>query len=177
MAYTTPSTFVAGAVLTAAQLNAVQNNVRFLHGPPTVRVKRDAVLAVPTGGFEEVAFDTEDWDSDTMWSSTAATKVFCRTAGKYLVSAGGLLAASTGGTDRIIGIRKNSTSSDPEFGLTAAQTEPAAGGTRRGGQVCGMVELTTGQYVQLVYFHNVGSNLNTSTDNFQPTLSMLWVSS
>lgn len=175
MAYVSPSTFVAGNVLTAAQMNVLAANDRFFHGRPTVRVRRDAVLAIPTAAFEEVAFDTEDWDSNTMWSSTAATKVFARTAGKYMVSVGGLLALSTGGDDRIIGVRKNSTSGDPEFGLSASVDEPVS--VRRGGQVSGMISLTTGQYVQLVYFHNVGSDLNTSTDNFQPTLSMIWMSS
>jgi hypothetical protein len=175
MAYANPSTFVAAQVLTAAQMNVLANNDRFLHGPPTVRVNRDAVQSIAQSAFEEVSFDTEDWDTDTMRSSTDPTKVFARTAGKYLVSVGGLLAASTGGDDRIIGVRKNSTSGDPELGLSASVDEPVS--VRRGGQVSGMIALTTGQYVQLVYFHNHSAGINTSTDNFKPTLSMIWMSS
>lgn len=175
MAYTTPSTWVSGNVLTAAQLNEqVRDNIKFLHGPPTAQIGRTAAFSVASGAWEEVQFDTEVWDTNTMWSSTANTKVFCRTAGKYLVTFTGALASSTAGTHRGIGIRFNSTSGDPQYG--APQSQEAANSFRWSGAVTQIVPMTTGQYIQGVFFHNTGAGLDTDT-TFTPKLSILWVSS
>lgn len=176
MAWTNPSTRASGYVVTAANWNQdVVANTEFLARPPSVRVRRAAALAIVENGWEEVTFDTESWDTDTMWSSTAATKVFARTAGKYLVCVTGGVDASTGGTGRGIGVRLNSTSGNPEFACTGR--ESPGGAFSAWPAASGMVSLTTGQYVQLVIYQDHSTTLNTNTADGKPTLSMIWMSS
>lgn len=179
MAYVTPTTRASGYKVPASVWNSdVVENVKFLHGPPTARLQRDAAQSLASGTWEEISFDTEVWDTDTMWSSTAATKVFARTAGKFLVNVGGFFASSTAGAYRGIGVRKNSTSGNPDEVSIFTSLDPQAG-FGDGMLACsGIVSLTTGQYVQMVMLQNTGAGLNTSTvASVQPRLSILWVSS
>lgn len=179
MAYTTPSTQPTGTLITSTMYKAhLVDNIKFLHGPPTVRVARDAAYAIPASAWEEIPFDTEDWDSNLMWSSTAATKVFCRTAGKFSWACNGGFASSTVGVFRGIALRKNSTSGDPTEGGFVDNDDFPSGAAARTYACSGMVSLTTGQYVQLVMFQDTGGTLNSSTlAHNQPRLSMFWVSS
>lgn len=177
MAWTTPSTWVAGNVLTAAQLNQqLRDNTKFLHGPPMVKVSRDAALTIAASAWEEITFDTEAKDTNTMWSSTAATKVFAQTAGDYLVIGHGGLAASTVGVVRAIGIRHNSTSGAPVarsgfIGDLPTSFTPDL-------HISDIITMTTGQYVQLVFFQDSGGTLAiTTAADTQPKLRMIWVSS
>jgi hypothetical protein len=180
VAYSSPSTRTAGDIVTAAIWNQdVVANVEFLAQPPSVRVSRDATLALASGTWEEVAFDTENWDTNTMWSSTAATKVFCKTTGKFLVCVSGAHQNSTVGGSRGIGIRKNSTTGNPTEGASVYEHDMLNGTVgARTMSVTQLVALTTGQYVQLVMFQDTGSSLNASTSEpYQPRLSMIWMSS
>lgn len=178
MAYTTPSTQPTGTLITSTMYKAhLVDNIKFLHGQPTARVSRDAVQAIPNNTWTAITFDTEDWDSNTMWSSTADEKVFARTAGKYLVNFHAGYAGSTAGNYRSIGINKNSTTGPPsEVIVTAGFDFVTGSGVDLG---CSeIVSLTTGQFVCGMLLHNIGVNLNTSTaSGSQPRLSMLWVSS
>ena len=179
MAYANPSTFVAGAVLTAAQQNVLAANDRFFHGPPTVRVVNSTGYDIPASGlWEEIPFNSESWDSNTMFSSTANTKVFCRTAGKFLVSCHAGFNGSTVGDTRGVGVRNNSTSGNPDF-AAGYEGDLAIGAPQRlPFSASDIIALTTGQYLQLVMLHNVGAALGTSTiQERRPTMSMLWVSS
>lgn len=176
MAFTNPSTWVAGAVLTAAQLNQqVRDNTRFLHGPPIVRVRRSTTQSINNSTWTAISFNTEDWDTDTMWSSTAPTKIICRTAGKYEFSFNGSFAASTAGTYRALGLRKNTTSGDPNEGeVTTVET---ANGVEWTAHLANTIALTTGQFVQAVQKHNVGSAHNAQTFAGSLRLAARWVSS
>jgi hypothetical protein len=71
-------TFTAGQVLTAAQLNTVAKGTDV----PSCGIRRVAALTV--GGNVAVTFDTEDWDTDTMFSPSSST-VTIKTAGVYMV--------------------------------------------------------------------------------------------
>lgn len=176
MAYVTPTTRAAGYKVPASVWNQdVVENVKFLHGPPTCRVSRTNALAIVENGWEEVSFDTEDWDSAAMFSSTAPTKIFCRAAGKHWIAATGGLAASTGGTGRGIGVRFNSTAGNPEFACTGR--ESPGGAFSAWPAVSGMINMTTGQYVQLVIYQDHSTTLNTDTNDGKPRLHVLWVSS
>lgn len=176
MAYTTPSTWVAGAVLTAAQLNTqLRDNVRFLHGPPTARVQGITDSTFANGAYTATIFSQEDWDSDNMWSSTANTKLICRTAGKYQVHAGVSFFGSTGGTIRGVGIRKNSTTGSPTDGIHFHRHDMIAGTQEV--TISNLVSLTTGQFIQIVGFQDSGGNLGSSGTGGMPFCSMLWVSS
>lgn len=182
MAYTTPSTQPTGTLITSTMYKAhLVDNIKFLHGPPNCRVQRDVAQAMPTGAWDSIVWDQEDWDNNTMWSSTNPDQVFVRTAGKYLAMTSVGLTNSSGGTRRDIGIFKNSTS--------AATDNDEAFRAKMGSvvdfpnadinlSVTGMFSMTTSDYLTVQVFHDVGANLNTSTSpNNRPKLAVLWVSS
>lgn len=184
MAYTTPSTQPTGTLITSTMYKAhLVDNIKFLHGPPTVKVSAPAGSSLASVGgttWEEVSFTVEDWDTNNMWSSTAPTKVFCRTAGKYLITAsGGFTESSTAGDARGTGVRVNSTAGEPAKGLASMYEGDLLTGAamRVPFTVSGMVSLTTGQFVQMVFFQNSGVALKLSTSHRQPVLSMIWMSS
>lgn len=174
MAYANPSTFVAGNALTAAQQNVLANNDRFLHGPPTVRVQRDAVQALTISAWTEIAWDTENWDTNTMWSSTAAHKIFARTAGKYLCTWNGGFADSTVGTLRGMGISKNSTVAGALENHVLLSQDMLSLAPRIGGSA--MVSLSSGQFIEVQMFADAAINTSTG-DGFRPQFSMIWMSS
>lgn len=179
MAYANPSTFVAAQELTAAQLNVLANNDRFLHGRPTALVRRAAVQSLPNGSWAAIVFDTEDWDSNTIWSSTDAEKLKVRTAGKYTARAHGGIRGSTAGTLRGIAIVKNSTSfAATDVAARQLDVFDIVTATTWQGAVSQMFSMTTSDYLTLHMIQNRGSTLGTSTTrDSQPTLSVLWESS
>lgn len=182
MAYVNPSTFVAGEVGTAAEQNVIANDIRFLHGPPTCQVRRVAAQSIGSGGYVSIQFDTEGWDTNTIWSSTASEKLFARTAGKYLATFTAHLAGSSAGQLRIATIAKNTTavgSSSTAYETRLSST--AIGSNGIGLSVSGMFSLTTSDYLTANVYQDSGISFNTSTGAanrlFHPTMSMLWVSS
>ena len=108
MAWTTPSTYVAGAILTAASLNTnVRDNTGFLFKPPMCVVSRASqVFANATSA--NVEFTTETVDTDSMHVTTpaaTATRITIVTAGVYIFTAGGVWATTAG--RKVMQILKN----------------------------------------------------------------------
>lgn len=177
MAYVAPSTFVAGEVLTAAQQNVLANNDRFFHGPPTVRVRATTNSTHASDVWTSVPFNTEDWDTDDMFSSTSNRKLICRTAGKYLVNATVRFEPSTAGTIRFLGIQKNTTTAGSGHEFEAGIGADLLG-TSPGLAASQLVSLSTGQFIRMELFHDAGVGLEASTgDGHEPTISMIWMSS
>lgn len=179
MAYTTPSTQPTGTLITSTMYAAhIINNIKFLHGPPTARAHRDAAQSITSGAWNPIQFDTEEWDTNTIWSSTSNTKFFCRAAGKYLVMVFGGFANSSAGSLRGVAIQKNTTAtgSGHEAAALFATTALTAVNPRLHASM--LVALTTGQFVRMEMFQDSGAGLNTSTDDtVKPRLSMIWMSS
>lgn len=178
MAYANPSTFVAGNVLTAAQQNVLANNDRFFHGVPSAKAYRAAQQVIPTGVWTAVTFDTERWDNDTIWSSTADERFKIRTSGKYSCHFVAGIAGSTVGTQRGVQIQVDSTANTAT--KEAARTLQIA--DLEGGApslaVADVFNLTSTQFVSFLIFQDSGGNLATSTAlSVQPKASILWMSS
>jgi hypothetical protein len=96
MAWTTPGTAVAGDVLTAAFWNSnVRDNETFLFTPPMCIVRRNAAQAIADNTNTSISFDTEDLDTDSMFTPTS-TDVTIKTAGIYMLS--GVAALQTAAT-------------------------------------------------------------------------------
>lgn len=89
MAWTTPTTFTTGNVLTAAQLNTnLRDNTNFLFDPPACIATRASNQSIPNAAGTLVSFTTADIvDTDTMHStSTNPQNITFNTAGLYLVT-------------------------------------------------------------------------------------------
>lgn len=88
MPYVTPRTWVAGDVLTAAQLNVdVRDNVSFLGNPPACRVFHNASISIPNAVETVLPFNSERFDTDAMHdNATNNTRITFTSAGLYLVT-------------------------------------------------------------------------------------------
>jgi len=112
--YGTVTTFTAGSVLTAAQLNVAGTSVNNLVVPPSCWVYRTATDVATTGTWFRPAFDAEAYDTDSMHDlSTNTQRITFNTAGIYVVTAACFFnnASSTGG--RHLMISKNASNADP----------------------------------------------------------------
>lgn len=115
------SSFSAGQRVTGAQLNAVVTRVNLLATPPSCIVRRVANQSVASGGGGvNISFDTEDYDSDTMFAATSDT-ITIKTAGKYVVT----MFAGLAGSGQFYQINHGATGrASQSGGATAVITTP-----------------------------------------------------
>lgn len=99
MSYTTPATFVAGNVLTAAQLNTnIRDNIAWAAtDSPAARAYRNSLQSVTTGVSADITFDQERFDNAAVHSTAVNTNRFTVPtggAGKYVLGATVFAAAN-----------------------------------------------------------------------------------
>ena len=168
MAYTAPPNFVAGAVLTEAQLDILSDDITFLANPPKCRVYMSAALSVANTTNTAVTFNSERFDTDTMHSTSANTdRITFTTAGTYLVGANLGWAASTAGS-RYVDFLVNGATQIP--GEAVEAYDEAGFGTMQAPST--LYAFTAGQYVTLRVRQNSGGALNLDTCEFWA----VWVS-
>ena len=113
MAWTAPSTFVAGAILTAAELNTnVRDNTGFLFKPPMCVLRNTAgAVPIPNSTPTELLYAAELVDTDTMHSTATNTgRITINTAGVYCVTSNVTWAGSGADGSRVLmRINKNGT--------------------------------------------------------------------
>ncbi|MFF0481060.1 hypothetical protein [Streptomyces sp. NPDC004435] len=80
--------FLSGEKVTAAKLTAATKTpLDFLMNPPRVNVNSTSTIAVPTGTSVLIPFDGEQWDTDSMHSTSVnPSRITINTPGQYLVS-------------------------------------------------------------------------------------------
>jgi hypothetical protein len=91
MAFTTPGTAVAGAVLTSDFWNTnVRDNVSFLRTPPACRVERTTNLTGYAGGTSAIGWSSAAYETGGVtWNGT--NRIIVSEAGIYLVTFKGRL--------------------------------------------------------------------------------------
>ncbi len=75
---------------------------------PGARVYRSVDQSIPNATWTKISFDNERFDTDGIWSSANPTRLVCKTAGKYQVTAHGCFYANTTG-DRYVHVTLNGT--------------------------------------------------------------------
>jgi hypothetical protein len=165
---TVPSytTFVAGSILTAAQLNS---NVRdggnfWLTVKPVAVTRATAAQSIPNTTFTTVLFDTDDYNNDGMHSTITNTgRLTCVTAGRYLF-------AFTGGlTSNATGIRATKLQIDYQAGGNRAlggSSDAAGNSTEYASSVVGTELMSVGDYVHMDLYQASGGALNTTITYF-----------
>jgi hypothetical protein len=127
MAYATPRTWVAGDVLTAAQLNQdIRDNVGFLANPPACRIYHNADQSIPHNVATTIlAFNSERYDTDTMHDTvTNNSRITFTTAGLYVVTLNVAIGASNDNIMVLAGIRLGGTTLiAQQITTTQAQTD------------------------------------------------------
>jgi len=131
------------------------------------RARRTTDQTITTGTPTVIAFDTQDYDTDGIWEGvTNPSRLTCQTTGVYLITGGGYWAGATGGGQRSVYIYLNGATQVAGMILT-----PSANG--QGLNATALLSLTAGDYVQLLVYHDRGSNLAVSYyAQWSPVLSM-----
>lgn len=98
MAWTTPRTWVKGDFPTVGRLNTdLRDNMLFVATCQGSRLRASAAFNVPASNqIVDNSWDTEDFDSDNLHSTTLQNRLTIQTAGKYFVG-GTVPWAATGG--------------------------------------------------------------------------------
>jgi hypothetical protein len=181
--WTTPATFSAAAVLTAAQLNATRDNLNWLKGALTqlnvnsdtakasitpalvgCRVYKAADQTITTGIQTAVNCDSERFDSDAFHDTvTNNTRITIPTSfgGYYLIGGGVSWAANATGY-RYVGVRVNGTD------IIDLDRNPAGNsGTQTTElEVCTLYQFAAADYAEMIVAQNSGGNLNVSASTF-----------
>lgn len=170
MPFQTPPNFVAGAVLTEAQLDILSENETFLANPPKCRVFHSAAISTTNGTDKVLTFDSERFDTDTMHSAvTNPSRITFTTAGTYLIGANIEVAANTAGF-RNLKLRLNGTTSIGEL-----LVPPASASSRL--SVSTLYAFAATDFVEVVVHQTSGVALDVlATAAFSPEFFAVWVS-
>ena len=179
--YNTISTFTAGQVLTAAQMNEIGTNSNNYRVPPLARITMTSNVAVANGSHTDFAGflntnSTETFDTDGMVSlSGTASAITVQTAGVYSCTGVASWAGSAAGL-RVVRIVRSRAGTLVNVG---AQMDVAANADQP--QACaGIIDCNVGDLIRLMVFQNTGGALNLGVNGagaeFSVThLAVAWV--
>lgn len=179
MAWTAPKTnFSPGNVLTAAQMNAIGENL-LAGGPAVCKVSRVAALSLADSAFVAVNFDTELIDTNAMFTATS-NKITIKTAGYYQVN--GHFSFNANGTgQRYVAAVLNATFSGSGDSATisagtriVAQTAATTVVTQAVMSVSTIYQFAVNDTVTLGAFHNSNGSLGLNGTE-GTSLSVAWL--
>ena len=163
----TRAAFVAGAELTAAQLNQMLEVDDFWALTPRCSVYNSSTQSIPNNAYELLTFNSEVYDivqsgdSPSHDNATNNSRVYIRTSGKYEV-AGQYQAASNATGYRAAQIRLNAAGSSAGGTLVTVNQQGAVSGVSTSvGIIPVEVALTAGDYLEMFAIQNSGGALNT----------------
>jgi hypothetical protein len=166
--YNSISTFTSGQILTAAQMNAIGENSNNFRVPPAVRVTLSS--SSRSNGDTTVSwtsaaeYDTEPIGDKMHSTSVNPSRLTIRTAGLYVIHAGGNWGVSVTGSLRSVNILQNGNfvcgncSARNQFDGAQVQTSV-------------VMSLSVGQYLEMQTGQNTGGAL-TMTNMF---FSASWI--
>jgi hypothetical protein len=174
MAYTTPITFVAAAVLTAAQLNTnLRDNIAWMAtDSPTCRVYNSAALSIVSGSSVALTFNSERFDNAAMHSTSTNTgRITIPTGGggKYLIGCVIEWNAAAGGNYRDNRIRNGGTTF--HAGVTVG---PIGGAGSPLAAPVGTWNYTAADYAEVVVAQDSGGNININSADGSPEFWAVW---
>lgn len=147
------------------------DTINFLGNKPSVRVEGTTNTTCASGAIAAVKFGTERHDTDSMWSSTANTRIDINTPGKYLVGGAVTWTDSTAGTFRQLLVRLNGGST---FLSEVLVQPPETGNIGPRQSITTLTPtLTSTNYLQLAISHDVSAGLSV-TDNTVSRMPNFW---
>jgi|SRR5690348_8448631 len=175
--WTTPRTWVAGELVTAAMLNThVRDNLNALYsGVPGFRVRKAADTAgLTSGSLTPITFDTEDYDTDSLHDNvTNPTRITFSavTAGVWDIRAHVQWVSNATG-DRQLQFRVNGGAN-----AIALAREPAVNGAVTAQVLATLYRFANGDYLELHAAQNSGGALAINGGvPHSPVLAGRWVS-
>jgi hypothetical protein len=160
--YTAAGTVVAGDVATAAAFNVVTSDINNLIVPPAAIIRRAANQSFSNGVPANMSFDTEDADTDSMYSS--GTTITIQTTGIYVINAFVNFSTASGTGLREVSIKKNGANGP---GTQTSMPNPTYSHNVTASGISAMVATDT---ITLEIFQNSGSAMNVTG-----TISVIWV--
>ena len=159
MAFSTPSTFVAGNILTAAQLNTyLRDNVAWIAtDSPACRAYKAAVQSVNTATDTALLYDSERFDNAAFHSTSSNTSRFTvptGAGGKYLIGSSVYVVANGGGSGRSLWWELNATT------RIGQQNGPVSASTNTSLAPATVYALSAADYVEAKVNQDSGGALN-----------------
>jgi hypothetical protein len=146
---------------------SIQTNV------PACRVYRTTVQLIPTSTNTIIGFDAERYDTDNIHDNvTNNTRLTCRTAGKYLITANLGFGTTAAGT-RQLSIYLNGAT---YLGLVSQPSNTGVDGPYM--HVSCVQDLIVGDYVEVLVYQTSGAGLNVlaaSGQQYTPEFSMTYI--
>jgi hypothetical protein len=169
MAWSTPKTWAAGEVLTAANLNLyLRDNTEIMGASrPAAKVYQTGTTTLTTGVAGSVLFDTEIFDVGSLHSTSSNTeRMTITTPGLYSFSAVVSFAANATGYRRVQIL-------DNAGAQIAVDTRAAFGTFNNEVSVTGVARLAASAYAYVSATQSSGGNLATVT--IQTMFSCVWI--
>lgn len=163
--YGTVTTFTAGSVLTAAQLNTAGTAINNLVVPPACVAGASATLNVANATWTAVTFTTERFDTDSLHDNvTNPSRFSITTPGIYQISSFVGWSGAVGGSLRDLAVRINGTT------YVAYGRGPVAGGGLTSVSVA--YDLAAGDYVEIAAYQDSTVTMTVSADRMA---SICWI--
>jgi hypothetical protein len=166
--YTAAGTVVAGEVYTAAAHNIIATDVNNLIVPPAVRAIRTTNQSIATSSLSQLSFDSSaQFDTDSMYSSAAPTRITINTTGIYIVTCRLTCGAFGVGTGTLyMEVLKNGAATVP---ISADERNGRTEGANEQGLAV-ILELVATDYLQVNIFQNSGT-----AKNYKGHLAATWI--
>lgn len=135
---------------------------------PAARAYHNANQSVANATLTALALNSERFDSDTIHdTSTNNSRLTCKTAGRYVITASAGFAANATGI-RLIGIRLNGSTY-----IAQSVTNNVGAGQNCNMEASAVYELAVNDYLELIAYQTSGGALNVEAlANFSPELAM-----
>lgn len=151
MAYTSPKTYSVGDVLTASDMNTYQrDNISYLYDLvfPLARCRVTKTTNFnSTTSLTAISWETEVFDTDTMYDAGDPTKITITTAGVYIVTGLVVLQSGTAGSYRIGAIYRNGNTGDTD--TVASSALPAMSTSITGISLASIFDFSASDYIEL----------------------------
>jgi hypothetical protein len=154
--------------LSAANMNLIDLGILAAHFQPAARVFHNAAQSTTTAVAFVLAFNSERFDTDTIHdTSTNNSRLTCKTAGKYQITANVDWVGNATGYRQIY-LRLNGAT------IIASAIDPQLGaGINTHQSVTTLYDLAVNDYVEAVVIQTSGGSLNVnSTANYSPEFMM-----
>lgn len=170
---TIPTT-AAGQLVTAGQLQSMENAIRFLMNPPRCMAYQINPQTVAQSTWTGIILDGESYDTDGMHSTSASpTRITIQTPGNYLIYGNVNFGTLPSGFQANVQIRVNGGAFE-----TDTDTEPtsASGSNQMTSDITSKV-LRAGDYVEIFAWSNNTGGFTTvaSTGGWRSSLNVRWV--
>lgn len=163
--------YAPGQYNTAALMNVIGNNGTFLTNPPLYAGYQSAAQSIANSTVTALTMDSSVVDSYGGHSNvTNPSRYTAQVAGYYFIIAQVGYAVNASG-NRLIEMRKNGSGATLPLGQGVGLAPTTANNSAN--QVCALVLLAVGDYIEAITYQTSGGSLNTVPA--QTGMSVLWL--